>query len=481
MSLSRLEIAEMARAQLATRHFSDFIRYVMPDYQMGWVHKLIIDKLEAFLRDVLAKKSPRLMICCPPRHGKSELVSRKFPAYALGKYPHLSFIATSYAASLALSMSRDVQRTMTSDAYGRVFPGVSLGRKGTDAVRTAELFGLVGNSGTYRAAGVGSGITGRGADIICVDDVIKDFKEASSVTRRDDIWNWYTSTLYTRLSPGGGIVFINTRWHLDDLSGRLLKAAREGSADRWEVMSFPAIAIEDEEFRKAGEALHPERYPLSLLLSIKETLGSRDWQALYQQSPAPDSGTIFFESGFRYYTKLPDKFDEILLSWDMSFKGADTSDFVCGQAWGRVAGEYYLIEQMHARMGFSDTVSAFVSMAQRYPSRTRKLVEDKANGPAVIDMLKHHVSGIVPIEPRGGKVARAHAVTSLFEAGNVYIPHESLASWVKEYVMELIQFPNAAHDDRVDATTQALCVLSERRIRNINISAVKSMGLGYGL
>lgn len=430
---------------------------------MGWVHEEICNALDVFLDDVQNKRSPRLMITMPPRHGKSEIASRRFPAYVFGRYPNTSIIATSYSAQLVSRMNRDVQKIMDSQEYNDIFPETQLIGQGKTRskqgfLRNADFFEIVGHNGSYRSAGVGGGITGMGGDILIIDDPLKDREEADSATIRNKVWDWYTSTLYTRLAPGGDIIVIQTRWHTDDLSGRLLEAAASGEGDQWSVVNFPAIAETDEPHRKAGEALHPERYPLEQLLKIKAAIGTRDWEALYQQHPTPDGGTIFKKEWLKFWLPkdLPSSFQGIVLSWDMTFKEGDSNDFVVGQAWGRKGGDFFLLDQVRGRWGFTETMEQFKALAARYPQAGRKLVEDKANGPAVIDSLKHHISGIVPVEPDGSKVARAHAVTALFEAGNVYIPDPSLFPWVREYITELTQFPSVAHDDQVDSTTQAL-------------------------
>lgn len=452
------------RASLARNSLVGFILATLPNYKLGWVHREICLELDAFLQAVVEGKSPRLMLTMPPRHGKSEIASRRFPAYAFGRYPDLSIISTSYSSDLASRMNRDVQRIIDGQEYNAIFPGTCLYGKNIRTVangaymRNSDIFEIVGHHGVYRSAGVGGGVTGMGADIAIIDDPIKDRMSADSPTIRQNVWDWYTSTLYTRLAPGGGIIIINTRWHTDDLSGRLLEAAASGEGDQWRVVNFPAIAEIDEPHRKRGEALHPERYPLEQLLKIKAAIGTRDWEALYQQHPTPDGGTIFKQEWLKFWLPkdLPSSFQSIVLSWDMTFKEGDTNDFVVGQAWGRKGGDFFLLDQVRGRWGFTETMEQFKALAARYPQAGRKLVEDKANGPAVIDSLKHHISGIVPVEPDGSKVARAHAVTALFEAGNVYIPDPSLFPWVREYITELTQFPSVAHDDQVDSTTQAL-------------------------
>ena len=468
------------RLALARGDLNSFIRYTMPDYMMGWVHERIAAELNAFLEAVRNRESPRLMLTMPPRHGKTEIASRRFPAFVLGRFPDMSIIGTSYSADLSNSINRDIQRIMDSELYRRIFPETKIGGKAKGSsepgsyMRNSGVFEIAGRKGSYRSAGVGGGITGLGCDIAIVDDPFKSRSEADSATIRKKVWEWYTSTLYTRLSPGGGVIVINTRWHMDDLSGRLLDAEARGEGDAWRIVNFPAIAEQDEEFRRTGEALHPERYPLEKLEAIRRAVGGRDWEALYQQHPVPDGGAIFREEWLQKTwlpKNLPERFDAIVQSWDMAFKDGDTSDFVVGQLWGRKGGDFYLLDQLRGRWSFTesmDKVRALTERAEKWDSRPhRKLIEDKANGPAVIDALKHEISGIVPVEPDGTKVSRAHAVTALFEAGNVFLPDSSICQWAFDYRLELTRFPSGAHDDQVDATTQALRYLSAGHRLNI--------------
>lgn len=477
--LAQAALRELAGREYARRYLSEFVLFTMPIYQMGWVHEEVCRELDAFLAAVKRHESPRLMITMPPRHGKSELATRRFPAYAFGRDPNMTVISTSYSADLASRMNRDVQHVMEGEQYRRLFPQSALAEKrafGPGASsRTSSFFEISGHSGSYRSAGVGGGITGMGGDILIIDDPLKDRAESDSPTIREKVWDWYTSTLYTRLAPGGGILLIQTRWHMDDLAGRLLEAERTGEGDKWRCVNFPAIATEDETHRCTGDALHPERYPLSQLLSIKAALGTRDWESLYQQRPTPDGGAIFRKEWLRYYLPkdLPDKFDKLLISWDMAFKDSEDSDYVVGQVWGKHGARFFLLDQVRGRMGFTATVQEFKELAEKWPAAVEKLVEDKANGPAVIDSLRHKVTGIIPIEPDGSKTARAHAVTPLFEAGNVYIPHPQSCAWAGDYESELLQFPAAAHDDQVDATTQALRRFTVKVPMRINPAILK--------
>lgn len=448
----------------ARRSLAGFTLYTKPDYLMGWVHKEICAELDQFIKDVQAKKSPRLIIAMPPRSGKSELVSRRFPAYAFGQCPDLQIIATSYSADLAQRFNRDVQRIIDDEVYREVFPETTLNgsRVKVDTkgsyIRTSDLFEIVNHEGAYRSCGVGGGITGQGANILLIDDPTKDRAEASSATIRQSIWDWYTSTAYTRLSPGGGVIVMATRWHMDDIIGRLISNMANGAGDTFKVINYPAIAEHDEKHRKIGEALHPERYNLDQLNKIKATIGSRDWAALYQQHPIPDGGATFKSDWIKFWTdsSLPPQFEQVLLSWDMTFKDSKNSDYVVGQVWGKKGANFYLLDQVRGQWDFVRTREMFILLAKKWPFATRKLVEDKANGSAIISELSKAVAGIVPITPKESKEARASAITPFFEAGNVFIPDRKVASWVDSYITELLSFPSASHDDQVDSTTQAL-------------------------
>lgn len=463
---------DVLRRSLARLSMIGFVKYTYPQYLMGWCHEEICGKLEKFLEDVRHKKSPRLMICMPPRSGKSELGSRRFPAYVFGRYPNMSIIATSYSSDLASRMNRDVQKIIDSDEFRKVFPEVQLSGKRCSLdsdisyQRNTEIFEIVNHTGSYRSAGVGTGITGLGGDIMILDDPIKSRQDADSPTVRKSVYDWYTSTFYTRLAAGGGVLAIATRWHADDLLGRLRENERSGDGDRWEKIDYPAIATVDERYRKIGEPLHPQRYSLEHLQNIKKNIGTRDWEALYQQHPTIEGGGIFKKKWLKYYVPadLPSFFDEEFLSWDMSFKDGDDKDFVVGQAWGRKSANFYLLEQVRGQWNFIDTLRELIDQTKRYPRAISKLIEDKANGPAVISTLQSSIMGLKAIEPYGSKIARAHAITPIIESGNLYLPHRHLFTWVDDYVLELCNFPAAANDDQVDATTQALKYGSEAAI-----------------
>jgi len=459
-----------AKLALARRLLLEFTLYTKPDYQVNWHHRILCDFLDAFVR----KDISRLMVFLPPRHGKSELVSRRLPAFIFGHNPDARIIATSYSADLASQMNRDVQRIMTSEEYRRLFPDSTLFDKNIRTVasntflRNSDIFEIVGHAGTYRCAGVGGGITGMGGDYIIIDDPIKNRAEANSPTYRDTTWDWYASTLYTRQEKDAAICVTTTRWHEDDLAGRLLEAAKTPEGEQWTIISLPAVCdgVKSQyDPREDGEPLWPDKYSAEQLATIKTTIGGYEWNALYQQHPTPSSGGLFQREWWQRWKEQPGDLYDFIQSWDCTFKDAKTSDYVVGQVWARRRknpAQRYLLDQVRGRMTFTETVQAVRGLSVKWRQTTRKLIEDAANGTAVIDVLKKEIPGLIPVRPMGGKVVRAHAVTAAVEAGNVFIPDASVAPWVHDFVEELSSFPSGAHDDQVDATTLANAYYNER-------------------
>ena len=419
-----------------------------PNYLAGWFHRVLCAKLEEFLKKVENKESPRLIINCPPRHGKSTLVSEKFPVRVLSGHPDWNIIVASYSAVLAERFSRRARDTIRDPFVRENAPHLSLSRdrQGVGEWETSAR-------GGYKAAGILGSITGSGAQIFVIDDPVKDFEEAYSEAIREKVYETYRSVIETRLAPGGGILLTQTRWHEDDLSGRLLVEEPE----LWDKLIFPAIAEQDEEFRKAGEALHPERYDLEKLNRIKEG-GGWVWNALYQQRPVSPEGGLIKRKWWRFYDELPaiDKFDEIIQSWDAAFKGGSKNDYVVGQVWGRIGTDAYLIAQVRAQMTFSETLKAIKVLSAQHPYAVLKLIEDKANGPAIIDSLGREIGGFLPVEPGGSKEARCQSISPYIETGNVYIPNPKFNHWVDDFIDECASFPRGANDDQVDAMSQAL-------------------------
>lgn len=338
-------------------------------------------------------------------------------------------------------------------------------------------------------AGVRGPITGKGANLVVVDDPVKNFEEAYSPTIRQRTWEWWTSTLRTRLEPGAAIVVVMTRWHEDDLVGRLIA---NDKSSRWVEIRMPAICetADDAIGRHEGDPLWSERYDSDALEEIKEDVGPLVWAGLFQQRPSPLEGGIFKRTWLKFWHEateplpytftlpngtvhvseqrpLPKRFEEYLTSWDLPFKGKVTSDMVAGQVWSRKGADCYLRDQMHGRMDFPEQLKAFRLMAERWPDARRKLVEDAANGAALISTLRTEIPGVVPVPAKGSKETRAMAVSSTFESGNAYLPHPVIYPWVNGYIEELVTFPGARYDDQVDATSQALTRLSNSAIARL--------------
>lgn len=408
------------------------------------------------LVDVAAGRIKRLIVSMPPRHGKSELVSRYFPAWFLGTFPDKRIILVSYEADFAATWGRKSRDLL--EEHGPSLFGVTVSK----ASSAASRWDIEGYEGGMVTAGVNGPITGKGADIGIIDDPVKNDQEAMSATYQERAYEWYKSTFRTRIQRDGAIILIMTRWHENDLAGKLL-AAQEEDGEKWEVVSLPATAEDNDPLgREFGQPLCPDLFSKDALESIKKAVGSYWWAALYQQRPSPAEGGIFKRNWWQYYRRVPDRFDEIIQSWDMTFKDTKTADFVVGQVWGRKGANKYLLDQVRDRMDFPATIQAVRTLSAKWPQAKAKLVEDKANGPAVIATLKKEISGLIPVEPQGSKESRAWAVSPEVEAGNVYLPDPSIAPWVHDFVEECAAFPNGANDDQVDAMTQALMRLNKQ-------------------
>ena len=449
--------AELLRRRVARKSFRAYVAFNNPKYLWSYFSETVCAAIDTFIDDVVAGKRPILVLAAPPQHGKSQLISRHLPAYLLGRFPDWRVAAASYSDELAGAMAQDVRRNISSPEHHRLFPAPLV--KGKYDVNRMGEFTAPGGTGGYLGVGVGAGLTGRSATIGLVDDAVKNEKEALSQLVKDGHWNWYQATFSTRLAENSGQIVVGTQWAEDDLPGRVCAQFR--GDPRLTVLRFPAI-------NEPGEVgynpemprgpLVPELKSLAFLQEVKGLFSDYWWAAMYQQCPRPLGGNVFKEEGIRYYLPkdLPAKFDKVIASLDATFKDTDGTDFVVFQVWGKLGANSYLLEQSRARMSFTKTIAETVRIKRDHPRIRQFYVEDKANGPAVIDSLKGVISGLIPVEPDGSKLARAHAVTHVWEAGNVWLPHPDFAPWVKDLVGELTSFPAAANDDQVDALTQAL-------------------------
>ena len=449
-------IAEQARRELVRRSYEEYlVRSHHGRYEL-FPHNEIVAK---YLQRIADGEELSLIIEMPPRHGKSMTISETFPSYYIAKNPYKRVIVTAYSDYLAGKFGR-LNRDKLNEC-GQYFD-VSLDPNNAQA----RNWSLDGYPGGMIATGIGGSITGEGADLLIIDDPIKNAEAANSQTQRQKVWDEWESTLSTRLHSGASVIVVMTRWNEDDLVGRLL----DNASRDWVRIRLPAISEGDGDLlqRPEGEPLWPERYGVDWAERKKREVGSRTWSALYQQSPSPSEGTMFRRDWFKFYT-IPPKFETEVISWDMAFKDETNSDYVVGQVWGKHRGEFYLIDQVRAKMSFPATVQSFRSLAAKHPRVRIKLVEDKANGTAVIATLRREISGVIPINPQGGKIVRAQAVSPLFEAGNVYLPDPRIAPWVHDYIEEFAVFPNGKHDDQVDSSTQALTRLAATSVTALSV------------
>ncbi len=436
-----------------------------------------LDVIDQVLVDVEAGRCDRLIISMPPQEGKSTRVTKTGPLWMLLRNPERRVAIVSYDTELATEFGRDI-RAMITNNQGEDGT-LDLGLRISPDNGAAGRWRLANHRGGVRSVGMAAGLTGRPADILFIDDPVKNRAEAESEAFRTRAKSFWTSTAGTRLAPGAPVILVLTRWHEDDLAGWLL--GRE-DGPRWRVINIPAQADHDPSKgqtdplgREPGEfmisARVNERTGLSRSAAEWEAIriqaGSRDWAALYQGRPAPTEGGLVKRDWWRYYPtplwiELPDGtrritgFDDVLQSWDMAFKDTDSSDYVVGQVWGRIGADMYLLDQVRGRWDFPETVRQVKALTAKWPDVLLKLIEDKANGTAVIATLQRSIGGIVPENPTESKIARVQAVSPLIEAHNVHLPDPSFAPWVVDFVEEWAGFPNAAHDDQVDPGSQAL-------------------------
>lgn len=428
------------------------------DLDAGTVQTPALDLIDQALVDAVTTPNARLIISMPPQEGKSQRASRWFPHWALTRNPDTRIAIASYEHGMA----RRWGRTIRTDIEQYPTTGLSI----ASDQGAQHDWRLNGHQGGVYATGIGGALTGRPVDLLLIDDPFKDRAQAESATIRENVWNWWTDVASTRLAPGAPVILIMTRWHHDDLAGRLLTDA----PDTWRFLNIPAQATGDDDplGRAEGEYLTSTRgRDEQDWERIKRQAGPRTWNALYQGNPTPETAGVFPNEWPRYTHPLwtvdhegrhilPQSFDRVIQSWDLTFKNSATSDYVAGQVWALQNGRAYLLDQTHARLDFTATLDAILAMTAKWPQAQQVFVEDKANGPAVITSLRSRIPGITPVEPDGGKYARAVAVQPFTAAGAVYLPAPDLLPNVSTLIEEARDFPDAAHDDTVDALTQAL-------------------------
>lgn len=408
-----------------------FTEYTKPDFETAKHHKIICKALERVERG----DSKRLMIFAPPRHTKSELASRRFPAWCLGRHPNWQIISSTYSGEFATDFGRDVRDIVGSEEYSKLFPSTKL-RADSAAVNRWQTT----TGGVYVSVGVGGPITGRGAHIAIIDDPVKNQQDADSQTIRDSVWHWYLTTLKTRLMPGGAIILMMTRWHEDDLAGRLLK--EEG--DEWEVITLPAVTD--------GEPLWPEWFPLSELKTHQRH--TRTWEALYQQNPTPEEGTYFKRETFhRYRLGEEPKLLHRYITSDFAVTESDTADYTVFGDWGvDHNGNWWLLDRYKEQSSTDKWIQVIIDwMKDKNPVTffgeggvIRRSIE-----PILTQQMRSQQAyrKVEWITRNRDKVAMASSFRGMCEMGMIRVP---LTEWGEDFISTLLKFPAGEHDDDVD-------------------------------
>lgn len=464
---------ELASRILSKRRLLPFIQRLNPRYKAGWVHEDICRRLEKFSEDVANEKSPRLMILMPPRHGKSEIASRMYPPWHLGRYPDHEFIACSYNVGLTMTFSRKIKEAMQDDSYTSVFE-----TRLNPTHQGAEEWGLDKKRGGYVAAGVGGGITGKGAHVLLIDDPIKNAEEADSADTREKLWDWYGSTAYTRLAPGGGVLVIQTWWHDDDLAGRLqLAMAQDPEADQFVIVKYPAVATSDEYLdedsdlieydeapargrllRKRGEPLHAERYDTDKLRRIEKTLPTRWWSALYQQNPVPADGEYFTKDQFRRGSLPALRKSHVFVAVDFAISEKKQNDYTV-----ITVGLQDENDTLHAaeivRFKSKDAffiADAILNTCQRWHNPSLVLGTEDGQIWRSIEMVvkremksRRYYPPIQVLKPLTDKMARARVLQGRMQQGMMSFNLQG--NWYEGAQQEMLRFPAGVHDDIVDS------------------------------
>ncbi len=412
----------------------------------------IAERVERFLETNTGHAYDILIIETPPQHGKSMTVTETLPSWYMGEHPDSGVIIASYDSSFAERFCRRNKEKIR--ALGEELFGIGIGK-----VNRAEEFELEGCRGRFISRGIMAGITGNPASLIIIDDPVKNRQEADSETYRDRLWEEWQNSIKSRLSAGGKVIVIMTPWHEDDLAGRML--AMEKNV---ELLRLPVEAGENDPLgRTPGEPLCPELgKDKAWLEDFKRSYindargGQRAWAALYMCTPRTENGNLVKRGWWKFYD--PDTAPEFvteLISVDAAFKGGENNDFVSVQVWGKHRQDYYLRYCLNRHLDFPGTLEAIRSASRLYRGAKTVLIEDKANGSAILQVLQR-TQGCIGVYPMGGKLARGYAVSAAIESGHVFLPEPGKAPWVAEFIEQFSAFPNAAHDDMVDAASQAL-------------------------
>jgi len=440
-----LRLAQMDEVKGCREDFLTYVRKVWPEFIAGAHHRMVAKKFE----DIANGKIKRLIINMPPRHTKSEFASYLFPSWVIGRAPKTKIIQTTHTAELAVSFGRKVRNLLDTGEYKAVFDDVGLQADSKAAGRWSTNHG-----GEYFAAGVGGAITGRGADLLIIDDPHSE-QDALSDTALEQAYEWYTSGPRQRLQPGGAIVIVMTRWSLKDLTSKVLKAQGYAeNADQWEVIEFPALM-------PSGESCWPEFWKKEELEGVKASLSVAKWNAQWQQNPTSEEGAIIKKEWWQRWKEdeVPE-LEYVIQSYDTAFSRRETADYSAITTWGvfspKQGGPPHLIllDAKKGRWDFPELKNQALKQYNFWEPET-VIVEAKASGTPLTQELRQVGIPVVNFTPSKGndKVTRVHSVSPLFESGMIWAPDER---WADEVIDECAAFPHGEYDDLVDSTTQAL-------------------------
>ena len=440
-----LRLAQMAEVEGCQEDFLTYVKKIWPEFVAGAHHKMISKKFEG----IASGKIKRLIINMPPRHTKSEFASYLFPSWIIGRKPKTKIIQTTHTAELAVNFGRKVRNLIATTEYKNIFDSVDLQADSKAAGRWSTNHG-----GEYFAAGVGGAITGRGADLLIIDDPHSE-QDALSDTAMDHAYEWYTSGPRQRLQPGGAIVIVMTRWSLRDLTEKVLKAqGYDEHADKWEVVEFPALM-------PSGKPCWPEYWKQEELEGVRASLSSSKWNAQWQQNPTSEEGAILKKEWWKRWeeTEVP-QLEYIIQSYDTAFSRKETADYSAITTWGVFypkqdgPANLILLDSKKGRWDFPELKSQALDQYNFWEPET-VIIEAKATGTPLTHELRQLGIPVVNFTPSRGndKLTRVHSVSPLFESGLIWAPDER---WADEVIEECAAFPNGDHDDLVDSTTQAL-------------------------
>ena len=464
----------------ARKNLMPFIEETFPRYKPAAHHHLIAEKLEAVERGDIK----RLMIFCPPQHGKSQIASIHFPAWYIGRNPDKRIITASYSGRLADDFGRQARNLVQDEYYKRIFPDIALSADS----QAANRWHIDGHSGYYMSVGVQGATTGRGADLFLIDDPVRDASEADSEVMRDRIWDWFSTVAYTRLGPGAPIVIIQTRWHEDDLSGRILLDMENGG-QQWDIVSLPAFAEQADPLgREEGEALWPDRYPTAVLQETRRIFsaqaGNRYWQAMYQQKPTPDEGDFFLAKWINRYDTRPDTANMTIYAtsdYAVTDKGGDwTVHMIFGITQDN---DIYVIDCYREQASSDEWIEVQLRMMKEWKPLEwvgeRGQIESSI-GPFLRKMMEERgvYCNINSLPSMASKAQRAQSIRGRAAMGKLYFPKHS--KWADTIIDEMMHFPHGKNDDCIDCLSLMGRILDTTYSPNLRVVALRNRDIRYG-